>query len=417
MVAHTIRKMTHGHLLLSWPDGTREEVGQPGQLPAAQWHFRRLAGCSRLLLGGHIGLAEGYMAGHWHTPDLEAMLQWGLANHQKCGFLDEARQPWFTLVGSLQNLRWRLWHWVRSTWPGWAFRNIRAHYDLGNRFFQTFLDPTMTYSSALFSFDEQTLEDAQLAKYERLGRALGLAPGMRVLEIGCGWGSFAAYAARRFGCHIHAITLSWEQYAYVRRRIRQEGLTGQVTVDLEDYRYLASVHFASYDRIVSIEMIEAIGERQYETFFSACRRFLKPHGQVGLQMIVCPDSRFHLLRRHVDFIQAYVFPGSLIPSLGRLKKAMAPAGLDYLNLFDMGQSYARTLRVWEQSFMARQEDVMGLGFDMAFVRKWQYYLLYCAAAFHTQHLSVVQAVLGPPALGDGVLMDVDRQATPATAPK
>ncbi|HEY2344173.1 MAG TPA: cyclopropane-fatty-acyl-phospholipid synthase family protein, partial [Chthoniobacteraceae bacterium] len=267
-------------------------------------------------------------------------------------------------------------------------RNIAEHYDLGNEFYRLWLDSTMTYSSGYFTSADQTLESAQRAKYEALCQKLRLRPSDQVLEIGCGWGGFSEHAARNYGCRITAVTISQEQLAFARERMRREGLDERVEIRLQDYRHIEG----QFDKIVSIEMMEALGDRYLETYFAAIHRLLKRDGLVALQYITVPDCRHAELRRKTDFIQKHIFPGSLLLSIGRVNQAINRTGDLFLHhLEDLGLSYARTLRLWWEGFNARVEEVRQLGFDARFMRKWNYYFQYCEAAFAMRNISVIQA--------------------------
>jgi cyclopropane-fatty-acyl-phospholipid synthase len=287
----------------------------------------------------------------------------------------------------------RALHLLRPNSVGTARRNISEHYDLGNDFYRLWLDPTMTYSSAYFTAPAQTLEAAQIAKYDALCRKLRLIPGDHVLEIGSGWGGFACHAVRHYGCRVTTVTISVEQFNYARERFLREGLADRVDIRLEDYRRLTG----KFDKIVSVEMMEALGDRYLETYCAKLHALLKPDGLIGLQYITVPDSRHAELKSDVDWIQKHIFPGSLLLSIGRVNHALNRTGDLFLHhLEDLGLSYARTLRAWFDAFNARLADVRALGFDERFIRKWNYYLQYCEAAFAMRNISVVQAIYTRP---------------------
>jgi cyclopropane-fatty-acyl-phospholipid synthase len=272
-------------------------------------------------------------------------------------------------------------------------RNISEHYDLGNDFYALWLDPSMTYSSARFQYPEQSLQEAQEAKYEALCQKLHLNAKDHVLEIGCGWGGFALYAAKKYGCSITGVTISQAQASYANEKIAAAGLQGQITIRIEDYRHITG----SYDKIVSIEMLEAVGDRYHESFFSKCHEVLRPHGLLGVQMITVPDYRYPSLKRSVDWIQRHIFPGSLLLSVGRINQVLLNTSDLFLHdLEDLGNDYARTLARWHQNFNAALPQVKALGFDEPFIRSWNYYLKYCEAAFATRNISVVQAIYTRP---------------------
>jgi cyclopropane-fatty-acyl-phospholipid synthase len=272
-------------------------------------------------------------------------------------------------------------------------RNIRDHYDLSNDFFRLWLDDSLTYSSAIFPTPDADLHTAQIEKYDRLCRRLQLQPHDHLLEIGSGWGGMSIHAASTYGCKVTSLTISPAQQKEALERVRAAGLADRVEIRLQDYREVSG----RFDKIVSIEMIEAVGDQFVDLFFRQCTRLLQPQGLLGLQMIICPDRQYPILREGVDFIQKHIFPGSLLMSLRRVNEATVKAG--DLNLFDwkdLGMHYARTLQLWREKFLARLEDIRALGFDEKFLRKWEYYLAYCEAAFGTRHISVVQAIYSRP---------------------
>jgi cyclopropane-fatty-acyl-phospholipid synthase len=267
------------------------------------------------------------------------------------------------------------------------------HYDLGNEFFRTFLDESMTYSSAYFVRPGMPLAEAQSAKYDRLCRALRLRPTDHVLEIGTGWGGFAIHATRAYGCRVTTITISREQHALATERVAAAGLADRIDVQLRDYR---DAH-GTYDKIVSIEMLEAVGHRYFEAFFAQCERLLAPNGVLGLQVITCPDSRYDQLRTGVDWIQKHIFPGTLLPSVARLTRAVNRTGtMSLFSLEDMGLHYAETLRQWRTNFNRATGEILRLGFDRRFLRTWNYYFSYCEAAFASRNISVAQMVFTRP---------------------
>ena len=272
-------------------------------------------------------------------------------------------------------------------------RNIAEHYDLGNDFYSLWLDETMTYSAARFETADQKLEDAQASKYDALCQKLDLKPTDHVLEIGCGWGGFCTHAARTYGCRVTAVTISKEQFAYATARVEREGLADKVEIRLQDYRHIEG----QFDKIASIEMLEAVGDQYLETWFAKCHEVLKPDGLLAFQAITTPDCRHSNLRKGVDWIQKHIFPGSLLLSLARLNEAANRTGDLFLHgLEDLGAGYAKTLSLWHERFNDRLDEVSSLGFDGTFIRKWNFYLKYCEAAFATRNISVVQAVYTRP---------------------
>ncbi len=391
-VIKLLSSMRKGQLTLYFEDGSVYPIGQEPDSPfqaAIQVTDDRCF--SRIIQYGHIGFAEAFLDGEWETPDLEAVIAWFILNIEDSTVLEGSKNKvfWVNLLGKLN----RVYHLLRANNVDNSKKNIHEHYDLGNEFFQIFLDPTMTYSSARFTHPEQSLEQAQISKYDALCQKLQLKPHDRVLEIGTGWGGFAMHAARNYGCTIDTTTISEEQFKLATARIAQAGLSDQITVHLQDYRKLSG----QYDKIVSIEMLEAVGDAYMDTYFAQCSRLLKPHGLLSIQYITCPDSRYELLKNNVDFIQKHIFPGSLLPSVGRVNQAINRTGNLFLHdLEDLGNSYAKTLQLWYDAFNANLSEVRRQGFDERFIRKWNYYLMYCKAAFRMRNISVVQAIYTNP---------------------
>lgn len=395
LVLRQLSSMRRGLLSLEFPDGSQVRLGTaavdeaPHQgMASMAIHDERFF--RRCVLYGDIGFAESYMAGEWTTGNLEAVIVWFILN------ASEAPQKWAGgrrgATNALQ-LANRLRHRFRGNTREGSRRNIEAHYDLSNEFFALFLDSSMTYSGALFEEQTQSLESAQIAKYDRLCRRLHLHPGDRILEIGGGWGAFSRYAATNFGCHVTSLTISPSQYEHAAREIARAGLETKIDLQLRDYREVTG----RFDKIVSIEMLEAVGHEHLPAFFRKCHQLLTPNGLLGLQYITCPDNRYERLRRGVDFIQKHIFPGSLIVSIGAVGDAIRATGdLVLHHLDDLGSSYVKTLHAWHERFNERLPEVRALGFDESFIRKWNYYLQYCSGAFAMRHTSVVQAVYTRP---------------------
>jgi cyclopropane-fatty-acyl-phospholipid synthase len=341
---------------------------------------------TRTAFGGTVGAAESYLDGEWSCDDLTALVRILVRNSAAMDGIERG-------AGALTAPLLRLWHRLRDNTRAGARANIAAHYDLGNDFYALFLDPSMSYSSGIFERADATLEQAQSAKLDRLCRKLDLRPHERLLEIGSGWGSLAIHAASRYGCRVTTATISQRQFDFARERVRAAGLAGRVEVVLADYRDLGG----RYDKLVSVEMIEAVGHRWYDTYFRACARLLEPHGLMALQAIVIDDRRYEQALRSVDFIQRHVFPGSTIPSVGALAASVARAGdLRIVHHEDFGPHYARTLRLWRERFLANLDRVRALGFDERFVRLWEYYLCYCEGGFAERQLGCAQMVLSKP---------------------
>ncbi len=397
-VLRALQDMQRGHLRLHLPDGTEVTFGAahatetrrltndiPGHasLVIRQPNFFR-----RCLLAGDIGFAESYLDGEWETPDLTALIAWFIQNVDTAPTMSGSQRSSPLLLNLLRGAN-RLSHLLRPNSRRTARRNIREHYDLSNDFFSLFLDPTLMYSSALWTRQDQTLEEAQTEKNDRLCRSLRLTAGDHVLEIGTGWGGWSLHAARRYGCKVTTVTISEQQFHLARRRVEEAGLTDRIEVRLQDYRDIEG----TFDKLVSIEMLEAVGHRYHREYFRTCARLVKPQGLIALQFITCPDGRYEALRRGVDFIQKHIFPGSLLLSLNRVNTLMSEEGnFSLVDLHDFGPDYGRTLRLWREAFLQRLEQVRALGFDERFIRKWHYYLSYCEAAFSLRNISVVHTL-------------------------
>jgi cyclopropane-fatty-acyl-phospholipid synthase len=399
IVLARLNRVRAGRLTVHLPGGEHRVVGGGGS-PDAVMTVHRWRFFSRLLRGADVGAGESYVDGDWSTPDLVALTRLFLAN-------EEVLAP-PRLVGLLGRMRDRVLHLLRTNTRFQARRNIHAHYDLSNDFYGLFLDPSMTYSAALFSDPAQGLEAAQRAKYARLAEWAGLRPGDHVLEIGCGWGGFAEYAAGELGCRVTGITLSEEQARYARRRFEARGLGDRVEIRIVDYRDVEG----RYDAVVSIEMLEAVGHRYLDDFFAACDRVLRPGGRVALQTITIPDRVYDRYRRGTDWIRKYIFPGGHLPSLGALQAAMARrTGFVIDRMENVGDHYATTLRHWRRRFWMKIDAVRALGFDERFVRLWDFYLASCEAAFLQRQIGNAQLQLSR--IGDAVR---GRQAPDAEAP-
>jgi cyclopropane-fatty-acyl-phospholipid synthase len=373
-------KLRRGTLDVTLPDGRKVRLGgvEPG--PAAAMTVTHYGFASRLLNGGDIGIAEAYLHGEWDTPDLTQFLYLFCVNHD----LIQAMLGDNPLMRFVQNIR----HWFHRNTRRQARRNIYAHYDIGNAFYSAWLDPSMTYSSALFGDDTPDLTAAQTNKYRRLAEAIDLRPGLKVLEIGCGWGGFAEYAAKNYGADVVGLTISKEQRDFAQKRIHDAGLSDRVAIRFQDYRD----ERGQYDRIASIEMIEAVGEQFWPHYFSQLRDRLLPGGLVGLQAITIQDKFFQAYRREIDFIQRYVFPGGMLPSPEVLKSLGERFGVPVIREHVFGQDYAKTLATWRNNFRAAWPNLMPLGFDDRFRRLWEYYLAYCEAGFLSGNIDVRQVV-------------------------
>ena len=382
LVLGRLSGIAHGSLRLV--DGaTTRDFGGTAPGPAAAIEVRDPAFYSELAWGGSVGAAESYMLGHWSTPDLTALMRLMLVNRDA---LDSLEGGLARLTAPLRLAA----HWLHRNSRSGSRRNISAHYDLGNDFFRLMLDETMMYSCALFERPDMTLAEASRAKLDLVCRKLELGPSVHVLEIGTGWGGFAMHAAANYGCRVTTTTISPSQYELACERIRAAGLDDRITVLLEDYRDLRG----RYDRLVSIEMIEAIGHRQFPTFFRRAGELLERHGRMVLQSITIADVNYARARDEVDFIKRYIFPGCCIPSVGALTQAMVEASdLRLVHLEDIGPHYATTLAAWRRNFHARLDEVRAQGYPDTFIRMWEYYLCYCEAGFVERALGDVHMVM------------------------
>lgn len=391
LILAVISRSNQAPFRLCLPDGSTHTFGNlSGGTPCADIHIHRMRFFSRILLQGEIGFGEGFMEGDWSTPDLPLLICALIDNLDSIPGMAGSRAK--ALAFNVLKLLNRFSHWRRRNTRSNSKRNIREHYDLSNDFYSLWLDESLTYSSAWFN-GEEPLEQAQENKYQRLCEKLQLKPGMRVLEIGCGWGGFSIHAARYFGVHMTAITISEAQFKKASERVETEGLSGQVEILLRDYREVQG----EFDAIVSIEMLEAVGHQFLRTYFEQCHKLLKPEGRVGLQVIVCPDSRYETMRNSVDWIKKHIFPGGQLPSIKALLDSANATGDLYLqHLENFGLHYARTLKLWRERFNTQTEAVRSLGFDEKFLRKWNYYLAYCEAAFQTRNINVSQMILTRP---------------------
>jgi cyclopropane-fatty-acyl-phospholipid synthase len=350
--------------------------------------IRRPAFFTKCMLHGDIGFAESFVDGDWETPDLTAVVGFFILNLDDAPTLSGSKRARLLVANFLRGLN-RLGHLLRPNTRELARRNIAEHYDLSNDFFSLWLDESLMYSAARWEKADASLAEAQVAKNEALCRKLRLQPSDHVLEIGTGWGGWSLHAARTHGCRVTTVTISQQQRDLAVQRIAAAGLSDRIDVRLQDYRDISG----RFDKIVSIEMLEAVGHKYLPAYAAACDRLLKRDGLLALQFISCPDARYDQFRSGVDFIQKHIFPGSLLVSVNRLNDLLARHGGFVLHgLEDFGRDYARTLRLWRDSFQRKLDQVRALGFDDRFIRKWHYYLCYCEAAFALRNISVVHTL-------------------------
>ncbi len=375
-----LQGLSVGRLVVTLPDGSVLTIegkvpGPHGQLSIYRWRALQRAG-----LQGDVGLGEAFMDGDWDSPNLAETLLFFAANTAETGDQFTPSGLWGWLLAG--------YHRLRANTRFMARRNIAAHYDLGNDFYATWLDPTMTYSAALFAEGANSLEEAQIAKYRALASATGLGAEDHVLEIGCGWGGFAVWAAQNIGCSITAVTLSKAQHDYAQARIERAGVSDRITLLLQDYRSLTG----QFDHVISIEMIEAVGEAYWPVYFAKVASLLRPGGRFGLQAITINDADFSTYRRRPDFLQTHIFPGGMLLPAQGMRQIAGSAGLKAEPARSMGLDYAQTLAIWHSQFNDAWPELEAQGFDFAFRRKWQFYLAMCEAGFRSGLIDVSQTV-------------------------
>jgi cyclopropane-fatty-acyl-phospholipid synthase len=376
------RRIRVGCLVVVLPDGSRLVHGDPASPHRGEIRVHDTSAAVRMLLGGEIGAGEAYMDGLWSSPDLPALLRVAALNREALAL----PQGWWRVP---VRLRKTLAHRARRNTIAGSRRNIESHYDLGNDFYRLFLDETLTYSSAVFAAPGQSLADAQRTKYRVMAERAGLRGGEDVLEIGSGWGGFAIHAAGELGCQVTSITVSPAQHQLATERVREAGLADRVSIELRDYREIEG----TYDAIVSIEMLEAVGAEYFTTFFEACDRMLRPGGRMSLQVIAFPDVSYEPQRRGANWIQTYIFPGGLLPSLAVIERSLHGTQLLVRQVDDIAASYVLTLQAWRTAFLARLDDVRAMGFDERFIRMWDFYLSISEAGFATGLTQDLQIVL------------------------
>ena len=385
-IVRQLGKLSEGRLCLRF--GCDEAVfgDQASDATPGLINIKSQAFFSRLLLGGAMGAAESYMDGEWSSPDLVAVFRMLLKNE---GVLSGFRTSRFSPIGLLHKLD----HLRNRNSRRGSQKNIHQHYDLGNDFFSLFLDESMMYSSAIFPVPDAPLEVAALEKVDRVCRQLQLGPEDHVVEIGTGWGGFAFHAASKYGCRVTTTTISEEQFQFARKRIHAAGLDDKVTLLKKDYRELTG----QFDKLVSLEMIEAVGRQYLPQYFETCNRLLKEDGVMLLQAITMPEQNYEHYVKSVDFIQKYIFPGGFLPSISEMQRCVSEnTNLRMLELNDFGLHYAKTLERWNRRFHAKLSEVKAQGFSDRFVRMWRYYLCYCEAAFLERATGLVQAIWAKP---------------------
>jgi len=384
-VLQLLQNIRHGSLTLHLPDGSVQRFGDNAS-PHATLHLHNWNAFTGALKSGDIGFAESFIDGDWTTPDLTMLLRVLVQNRAE---VDRV------IFGSwIGRLAYRIKHLLQRNTRSNSKKNIHAHYDLGNDFYALWLDPTMNYSSALFGGDyTQSLSQAQSAKVRRALQQVHLAPGQRVLEIGCGWGALAEMATMEHGAHVTGVTLSTEQLDFARARMQRQGVAAQADLRLQDYR---DIQDGPYDAVCSIEMIEAVGQGFWPTYFATVARMLKPGGKACIQSIVIADGLFERYLESTDFIQQYIFPGGCLPSPSEFKAQARAVGLVVVDEHAFGHDYAQTLKLWRESFLAQREQVLALGFDQRFMHIWEFYLCYCEAAFMEDNIDVLQYTLQKP---------------------
>jgi cyclopropane-fatty-acyl-phospholipid synthase len=384
-VLQLLQRLHHGSLTLQLPDGTMQRFGGDAA-PHAALHLHNWQPCAAALKSGDIGFAESFIAGHWSTPNLTELL--GLLVRNRAAVERTIYGSW------LGRLYYRVKHLLNRNTRANSQKNIHAHYDLGNAFYRLWLDPTMNYSSALFTGDlTQPLSEAQSAKVRRALAQCQVKPGDRVLEVGCGWGALADMVTTEFGASVVGVTLSTEQLGFARDRLQRLGMADRADLRLQDYRDICD---APFDAICSIEMIEAVGREYWPTYFATLARLLKPGGRACVQSIVIDDALFDRYVDGTDFIQQYIFPGGCLPCPREFRAQARAAGLEVVDEFAFGPDYAETLRRWREAFLAARSEVLQGGFDERFMRIWEFYLAYCEAAFAEGNIDVLQYTLQKP---------------------
>lgn len=387
LVLSRLEHLGYGQLSITDGYGRKSFAAAEGR-GALNSHIKVIDGrfYTNLMLGGAVGAAEAYMLGYWKTDDLTGLIRLLVRNRNVLENLDDGTAR---LSAPLR----KALHWINANTKSGSRKNIAAHYDLGNDFFRLWLDESMMYSAAIFEHPGATLEQASFAKLDRICQKLELGPEDSVMEIGTGWGGFAIHAATHYGCKVTTTTISREQYEFARARVAEAGLEDRITLLLEDYRDLDG----QFDKLVSIEMIEAVGQKYLDTYFSRCASLLKPGGMMALQAITIADQRYDAALKSVDFIQRYIFPGGFLPSVtAMLKSTTDNTDLRLYHLEDIGEHYATTLRHWRERFTRQLPKIRSMGYSEQFLRMWEYYYCYCEGAFMERAIGTVQMLMVKP---------------------
>jgi cyclopropane-fatty-acyl-phospholipid synthase len=386
-----LSSLKKGTLTITLPHGEVLRIGEKDGVVKATLRINNEAMYRKSILYGDIGFGESYIDGDWDSDSITNFISWWILNYENNPALSGSKRK-FSPMGFLQFLD-RMGHMFRSNTKRGSRKNIAEHYDLSNDFYSLWLDTSMTYSSAHFRNGATTLEEGQFQKYDRLCRKLRLSADDHVLEIGSGWGGFAVHAVKYYGSRITTITISKEQFEFAKARFEREGVADRVEIKLMDYRDVTG----QYDKLVSIEMLEAVGHEFLPAYFAKVQEVLKPNGLAGFQVITSPDSRYDEFRKGVDFIQTHVFPGTLLPSIAAMNDAVNKTGdMHLVDLKDFGLDYAKTLALWREAFNKKIGQIKELGFSDRFIRKWNYYLSYCEAGFAMKNISVVQMIYSRP---------------------
>ncbi len=386
-----LNSFNKGTLNITLPNGDKLLGGDKTGDAHATIHIKKESFFKRCVLGGDIAFGEAYVDGEWDTPDITSVIRWMILNVENSGVMSgsKSKAAFFNILGQVN----RVGHLVKRNSKSGSKNNIAFHYDLSNDFYSKWLDPSMTYSCGYFEDSDTSLEQSQVNKYQLLCDDLALQPSDHVLEIGCGWGGFMEHAVSKYGCKYTGVTISQEQLKYALDRAKKLGIEDKVEILFCDYRDLDG----KFDKIVSIEMIEAVGHEYLPVYFGKLQSLLTKEGLLVIQAITSPDSRYDEFRKGVDWIQKHIFPGSLLPSVAAMTEAVKKTGdMHLVNLRDIGTHYATTLRLWREAFNKEWSTINPLGFDEAFKRKWNYYLSYCEAAFEMRNISDVQLTWSRP---------------------